>query len=75
MKGVNYLQENYVIHFDIKPDNILMCLKEDKILIGDFGSAVKVNSHNWLYIEHKGTRGYQAPEILQGRGGTLSDSW
>ena len=56
-----------IIHRDIKLENIL--LKEEggweKVVIADFGYAVKV-PEGGVCEGRVGSRGYTAPEILQG---------
>ncbi|CAO2837439.1 unnamed protein product [Amaranthus hypochondriacus] len=67
--GLEYLHEHCkqnVIHFDIKPQNILLD-KDFNIKISDFGLAKMVDrdqSHVLTII--RGTPGYIAPELISG---------
>ena len=67
--GLQYLHQNYVLHRDIKPDNILLD-KNNNIKITDFGiSAIyregfgKFGAHN----TRVGRPDYVCPEILDSR--------
>uniref|UniRef100_A0A803L3Z6 Receptor-like serine/threonine-protein kinase n=1 Tax=Chenopodium quinoa TaxID=63459 RepID=A0A803L3Z6_CHEQI len=68
--GLEYLHEHCnqnVIHFDIKPQNILLD-KDFNIKISDFGLAKMVDrdqSHVMTMV--RGTPGYMAPELVTGR--------
>lgn len=42
LKGLAYLAEKSIAHRDIKPQNILVDLKKNRIVICDFGSAKKL---------------------------------
>lgn len=72
------LEENRVIHRDIKPDNILIS-NEGKFYLIDFGIARALEMQSLTYTEIKvgpHTPGYAAPELFQydkGKIGTRSD--
>lgn len=59
-----------IIHFDIKPDNILFDGKT--LLLIDFAFAEEFNGNN----DGGGTDGFMPPEIVEGRTGSFaSDIW
>ncbi|MCL6269160.1 serine/threonine-protein kinase [Sansalvadorimonas sp. 2012CJ34-2] len=58
-----YLQGKGVIHFDLKPDNILLNPVTGRILLADFGLARKTYSQGKIYAAG-GTQGYMAPEVV-----------
>lgn len=62
---LHYLQAVKVMHRDIKPQNLLVDTKTQRLLFCDFGSAKKVNleDENISYIC---SRYYRAPELLMG---------
>jgi len=63
--GLEYLHMNWILHRDLKPNNLLVdskgCLK-----LGDFGLAKQFGSPNRLYTHIVVTRWYRAPELLFG---------
>ena len=59
-----------VFYGDLKPANIMMT-DQKRLYLVDFGSAVF--SYSASYKETKGTRGYAAPEQLQGKISAASD--
>ncbi|CAO2830811.1 unnamed protein product [Amaranthus hypochondriacus] len=68
--GLEYLHEHChknVIHFDIKPQNILLD-KDFNVKISDFGLAKMVDrDESQVMTVVKGTPGYMAPELINGR--------
>jgi len=63
--GLEYLHMNWILHRDLKPNNLLVdskgCLK-----LGDFGLAKYFGSPNRQYTHMVVTRWYRAPELLFG---------
>ena len=74
--GLEYLHSNWILHRDLKPNNLLVdasgCLK-----LGDFGLAKYFGSPNRQYTDRVVTRWYRAPELLYGakKYGTGVDIW
>jgi len=62
--GIQYMHSNFVIHRDIKLENIYLS-GEGQIKMGDFGWAVH-NPKNLKGDTVVGTRNYIAPEMLSG---------
>lgn len=60
LNGFEVLRKNNIMHRDLKPDNIF--IKEDKMVIGDFGMAKEVLNKA---ITKVGSPLYLAPEILR----------
>lgn len=65
LRGLNYIASLSIAHRDIKPQNILVDLKKNRVVICDFGSAKKivVGEPNLAYIC---SRCYRAPELIFG---------
>lgn len=63
--ALSHLETSNIIHADIKPDNMLITIKDDNqlvIKIADFGSAMEVQEAEWSpALCH---RYYRAPEIV-----------
>ena len=69
---LEYLQKKYIAHRDIKPSNIMIDTNGYLKMI-DFGTAKVLKDYTSTII---GTPHYIAPEILQGKGYSLScDFW
>ena len=69
---LEYLQKKYIAHRDIKPSNIMIDANGYLKMI-DFGTAKILKDYTSTII---GTPHYIAPEILQGKGYSLScDFW
>jgi serine/threonine protein kinase len=64
-QGLEYLHLNWILHRDLKPNNLLVdsqgCLK-----LGDFGLAKFFGSPTRQYTHVVVTRWYRAPELLFG---------
>ncbi|KAH8289683.1 hypothetical protein KR054_009231 [Drosophila jambulina] len=76
LRGLEYLHQNWILHRDLKPNNLLV--NSDGILkIGDFGLAKTFGSPNRIYTHHVVTRWYRSPELLFGarQYGTGVDMW
>ena len=69
---LDYLQKKYIAHRDIKPSNIMID-ENGYLKMIDFGTAKVLKDYTSTII---GTPHYIAPEILQGKGYSLScDFW
>ncbi|HLD36512.1 MAG TPA: serine/threonine-protein kinase, partial [Planctomycetota bacterium] len=68
LEGLDYLHQNYLVHRDIKPDNIFFC-KDGILKVGDYGL---VKSQKWVTsLSTVGTPGYWAPEMQPDAGSEL----
>ncbi|XP_074595217.1 cyclin-dependent kinase 7-like [Brevipalpus obovatus] len=76
LKGLEYLHMNWILHRDLKPNNLLIDEK-GIIKIADFGLARSFGSPTRLFTNQVVTRWYRAPELLFGatRYGTGVDIW
>lgn len=75
--GLNYIHtKKFVVHRDIKLDNILLD-QSGRIKICDFGVSKQVASEAERMHDQCGTPAYIAPEIIKGRGyrGFKTDMW
>ncbi|XP_072166833.1 cyclin-dependent kinase 7-like [Diadema setosum] len=76
LRGLEYLHSNWILHRDMKPNNLLV---DDKgvLKIGDFGLAKFYGSPNRIYTHQVVTRWYRCPELLFGARiyGTGVDMW
>ncbi|XP_042306066.1 cyclin-dependent kinase 7 isoform X2 [Sceloporus undulatus] len=65
LQGLEYLHEYWILHRDLKPNNLL--LDENGVLkLADFGLAKSFGSPNRVYTHQVVTRWYRAPELLFG---------
>ena len=65
LRGLEYLHNNWILHRDLKPNNLLVNRK-GVLKIGDFGLAKFYGSPNRIYTHMVVTRWYRAPELLFG---------
>ncbi|CAG9763368.1 unnamed protein product [Ceutorhynchus assimilis] len=76
LRGLEYLHLNWILHRDLKPNNLLVDSK-GVLKIGDFGLAKMYGSPNRINTHQVVTRWYRAPELLFGakQYGTCIDIW
>jgi cyclin-dependent kinase 7 len=76
LKGVEFLHRNFILHRDLKPNNLLLD-KNNVLKIADFGLARTFGSPSRVYTHQVVTRWYRAPELLYGSKmyGTGIDMW
>lgn len=65
LKGLEYLHKNFILHRDLKPNNLLLD-KNNILKIADFGLARTFGSPSRCYTHQVVTRWYRAPELLFG---------
>jgi serine/threonine protein kinase len=80
LKGLGFLHQHKIIHRDIKPQNILLEIKEGKIIpkIADFSLSKQLSTEMTSVSATVGTYEYMSPEQL-GKGnyklGVSTDIW
>ncbi|EDW75683.1 uncharacterized protein Dwil_GK15066 [Drosophila willistoni] len=65
LRGLDYLHQNWILHRDLKPNNLLVNGK-GVLKICDFGLATKFSSVVQTHSPHVVTRWYRSPELLLG---------
>eukprot|EP00126_Sphaerothecum_destruens_P005982 Sdes_comp19150_c0_seq2m9907 len=65
LEGLEYLHKNWVLHRDLKPNNLLVGFN-GVIKITDFGLARTFASPHRIYTNQVVTRWYRSPELLMG---------
>ncbi|EGC38059.1 p34-cdc2 protein [Dictyostelium purpureum] len=65
LQGIEACHSNWVLHRDLKPNNLLMSL-EGELKLADFGLARQYGSPNKMFSPQAVTIFYRAPELLFG---------
>ena len=65
LKGLRYLHVNWILHRDLKPNNLLIA-SDGQLKLADFGLAKVYGSPDRIYTHQVVTRWYRAPELLYG---------
>lgn len=80
--GIDYLHRNEIIHYDIKPDNILLSSDRKQIKVADFGiSAMFTRPGDDSHVSRTvGSPAFLSPEIIKSEqdgavSGTATDIW
>lgn len=78
LAAATHLKKHFIIHADLKPDNILVSANFSVVQLGDFGSALDVSSSSQAQqpTPYLVSRFYRAPEIILGLVPTFAvDLW
>ena len=75
LNGINFLNDNNIVHGDIKPENILLTNDKKNIKICDFGFSKKINNKDKNLLV-RGSPLYMPPELLNNNYNMFqSDIW
>ena len=74
--GVTYIHEVFVVHLDIKPQNMFVNAN-GSVKLGDFGTAVILSKDTHTVLKTPGTPAFTAPECCEGQpyNGFKADAW
>lgn len=63
-----------VMHRDIKPENVLVT-SERRVVLGDFGSAVRFEQHDMRFTHERGSSFWSSPETWSNDYDYRADNW
>lgn len=64
-RGILYCHNQHIAHMDIKPENILLDTQEERVVLSDFGTAIRFTPREPMTLSPVGTFFYCAPEITR----------
>ncbi|MGE3855001.1 MAG: SUMF1/EgtB/PvdO family nonheme iron enzyme [Planctomycetota bacterium] len=67
--GLGYAHSEFILHRDVKPDNLLLSVANNRVMVADFGLATMIDSessHLSLGGLQMGTYAYMPPEQFAG---------
>lgn len=73
LEGVNYLHKKNIVHWDLKPENLLFT-SNNVLKITDFGTSKIFKSKKKMNTTH-GTPYYIAPEVIDQKYDEKCDIW
>jgi len=64
---LHYLHHQLILYGDLKPENIMIHPTRHTLSLIDFGLSVRLSSPYATIEDQRGTPGYMAPEIMEGK--------
>ena len=65
MHGVGLIHQDFIVHLDLKPNNLVFSFDDRHLFIIDFGLAMRLSNDDETVKGFRGTKPWVVPEVVE----------